>query len=104
MILKIHDSNFAKEVIKENKLVIVDFSAVWCTPCKMIAPILEKIAYENNNIKIVNIDVDKNPRVSNRYRISTIPNIKFFKNGKVIDEIVGFVPKEEIENTIKKYL
>lgn len=104
MILKIHDSDFWDEVIKEDKLVIVDFSAAWCMPCKMVVPILEKIAYENDNVKIVNIDVDKSPRVSNKYKISTIPNIKFFKNGRIVDEIIGFVPKEEIEKTIQRYL
>lgn len=104
MILKIHDSDFFDEVIREDKLVIVDFSATWCMPCKMVVPILEKIAYENDNVKIVNIDVDKSPRVSNKYRVSTIPNIKFFKNGRIVDEIIGFVPKEEIEKTINKYL
>lgn len=102
MIFRIHDLNFRKEVIKEEKLVIVDFSASWCTPCKMIAPILEEIDREHKDIKIVNIDVEASPHVSKRYDIKTIPNIKFFKNGVIVDEIIGFVPKQEIEKIIKR--
>ncbi len=104
MIFKIHDANFRNEVIKEEKLVIVDFSAAWCMPCKMIVPILEEIDDENDEIKIVNVDVDVNPYVSQRYNIRTIPNIKIFKNGIIVDEIIGFAPKNEIEEIIKRNL
>ena len=104
MILKIHDSNFVNEVLRENGLVLVDFSAKWCGPCKMLKPILEQIAYENSNIKILNIDVEDSPFISNKYGIKNIPNIKFFKSGKLVDEIVGFVPKERIEQVIRRNL
>ena len=70
----------------------------------MVAPILEEIAYENDNVKIVKMDVDVCPFVSRKYRINSIPNIKFFKNGRVVDEIVGFVPKRQIEEVINRNL
>lgn len=104
MINNIYDANFSNEVLKEEKLVLVDFSARWCGPCKMVAPILEEIAYENNNVKIVKMDIDTSPFVSRKYRINSIPNIKFFKNGRVVDEIIGFVPKRQIEEVINRNL
>lgn len=104
MIPNIYDTNFMNEVLNEKKLVLVDFSAIWCGPCKMVAPILEEIAYENDNVKIVKMDVDVSPFVSRKYRINSIPNIKFFKNGRVVDEIVGFVPKRQIEEVINRNL
>lgn len=104
MIPNIYDSNFMNEVLNEKKLVLVDFSAIWCGPCKMVTPILEEIAYENDNVKIVKMDVDVSPFISRKYRINSIPNIKFFKNGRVVDEIVGFVPKRQIEEVINRNL
>lgn len=70
----------------------------------MVAPILEEIAYENDNVKIVKMDVDVSPFISRKYRINSIPNIKFFKNGRVVDEIIGFVPKRQIEEVINRNL
>ena len=104
MIPNIYDTDFMKEVLNEEKLVLVDFSAIWCGPCKMVAPILEEIAYENDNVKIVKMDVDVSPFISRKYRINSIPNIKFFKNGRVVDEIIGFVPKRQIEEVINRNL
>ena len=104
MIPNIYDTDFMKEVLNEEKLVLVDFSAIWCGPCKMVAPILEEIAYENDNVKIVKMDVDVSPFISRKYRINSIPNIKFFKNGRVVDEIIGFVPKRQIEEVISRNL
>ena len=104
MIPNIYDTDFMKEVLNEEKLVLVDFSAIWCGPCKMVAPILEEIAYENDNVKIVKMGVDVSPFISRKYRINSIPNIKFFKNGRVVDEIIGFVPKRQIEEVINRNL
>ena len=104
MIPNIYDTDFMKEVLNEEKLVLVDFSAIWCGPCKMVAPILEEIAYENDNVKIVKMDVDVSPFISRKYRINSIPNIKFFKNGRVVDEIIGFVHKRQIEEVINRNL
>ena len=104
MIKRIDDDNFVHEVLRSGELTIVDFSAKWCGPCKMLAPILEKISSENRNVKIVKVDVDDSPKTSRIYSIKSIPMLIFFKNGKVVDEIVGFVPKETINRTIKENL
>ena len=104
MIKRIDDDNFVHEVLRAGELTIVDFSAKWCGPCKMLAPILEKISSENRNVKIVKVDVDDSPKTSRIYSIKSIPMLIFFKNGKVVDEIVGFVPKETINRTIKENL
>lgn len=104
MITRICDRNFKREVLDEDKLVLVDFSARWCGPCRMVGPILEQISNENNNIKIANIDVDTSPIASIKYQIQSIPAIKFFKRGQVVDEIIGFARKEDIEQLINKNL
>ncbi len=100
MIAHINEENFVHEVLKSSGLVIVDFSAKWCEPCKMLSPVLEKISNENKDVRIVKIDVDESPKVVKRYGIRSIPMLIFFKNGRVVDEIVGFVPKERINEAI----
>lgn len=104
MITHINDSNFEQEVLNEDKLVLVDFSAAWCGPCKMLSPILEQISTEVKNVKIAKLDVDESPRVSNKYQIQNIPAIKIFKAGKVVDESIGFLPKEQLAAIINKNL
>ncbi|MGL4665126.1 MAG: thioredoxin [Clostridium butyricum] len=100
MIAHINEENFVHEVLKSSGLVIVDFSAKWCGPCKMLSPVLEKISNENKDVRIVKIDVDESPKVVKRYGIRSIPMLIFFKNGRAVDEIVGFVPKERINEAI----
>ncbi|WP_294156273.1 thioredoxin [uncultured Clostridium sp.] len=104
MIKIVDDNNFTREVLMSTRLVIVDFFATWCGPCKMLSPILETISKENKNVKIVRIDVDDNPKASNRYDIRSIPKLIFFKNGKEVDEILGFVPKDIIKEVINDNL
>lgn len=104
MITHINDSNFEQEVLNEDKLVLVDFSAAWCGPCKMLSPILEQISAEVKNVKIAKLDVDESPKVSNKYQIQNIPAIKIFKGGKVVDESIGFLPKEQLAAIINKNL
>lgn len=104
MISHITDEDFRQEVLREDKLVIVDFSADWCTPCKMLHHVLDRISDENNEVKIVNIDVDESPHISNKLNINNLPTLMFFKGGRVVDEIVGFVPQEYIEDTIDENL
>lgn len=104
MITHISEIDFREEVLEEKGLVLVDFSAEWCMPCKMLSHVLESISEEVENIKVAKIDVDKNPNILDMYKIRSIPAIKFFKNGSVIAEITGFVPKVKLEKIIKANL
>ena len=93
MVGHISDSNFEEEVLKTKGVVVVDFFATWCAPCKMLAPVLEEISEEVKEAKIVKIDVDENPLAANLYHVSSIPTIKIFKDGELKDSKVGFQPK-----------
>ena len=96
------DSNFQQEVLNSEKPVLVDFWAVWCGPCKMIAPVVEELAKEYaGQLKVGKLDVDNNPEVSMKYGIRSIPTLMVFKEGKVVEQIVGAVPKR---NLVEKVL
>ncbi len=96
------DANFDAEVINSDKPVLVDFWATWCGPCRMIAPVIEEIASEyEGKAKVAKLDVDANPQVSMKYGIRSIPTLLIFKNGQVVDQIVGAVPKGVIDGKLK---
>ena len=98
----IGDNNFNAEVLENKEVVLVDFFATWCGPCKMIAPILEELETEMGDVKFVKVDVDESPEVATTYGIQSIPTLKVFKGGKVVDTVVGFLPKEQIKALIQK--
>ncbi len=102
MIKHINENEFEREVLNEDKLVVVDFFATWCGPCKMLAPILEAVQEELKEVKIVKIDIDQNPNSASRYKVRNIPTIKIFKNGEEVKTNVGFVPKEALISMIER--
>lgn len=102
-IVHVSDSDFQTNV--SSGTVLVDFWAPWCGPCKMIAPVLEEIDGEvGDRLKIAKLNVDENPAVSGQYGIMSIPTLMVFKNGEVVDKIIGFQPKEALMAKLQKHL
>lgn len=103
-VVTVTDQNFT-EVTGGPGLSMVDFWAVWCGPCRMVAPIVEQLADEyQGQVTVGKLDVDNNPRVSAQYNVRSIPTILFFKDGKVVDTVIGAVPRPALENKIKQHL
>lgn len=94
-----------KEEIANNKLVLVDFYADWCGPCRMVAPVIKEIAAEaKNKVQVLKVNVDEERELALSYNISSIPTIMLFKNGQVVSEMLGFRPKTAIMNLINQHL
>ncbi len=101
----LQDATFDKEVLKSDVPVLVDFWAVWCGPCKAIAPAVEELAKQyKGKVKVAKMDVDEHQQVPQQYGIRSIPTLLLFKGGRVVDTIVGAVPKTKLEDSIKKVI
>ena len=99
------DDNFETEVLKSDKPVLVDFWAPWCGPCKAIGPIIEEIAAQfKDSLKVMKLNVDDNQKTAVNYAVRSIPTIVLFKEGKVLDTLIGLVPKTRLEDFVKKAL
>jgi len=99
------DGNFEAEVLKSENLVLVDFWAPWCGPCRLVGPILEEIADENDGkVKVVKVNVDENPALAQKYGIRGIPTMMFFKGGDAVETTVGAAMKEHIQEKVDSLL
>ncbi len=96
------DQNFDQEVLKNDKLVLVDFWAPWCGPCQMMGPIIEELAREMvNEVKAGKLNVDENSKTAEEFSIMSIPALKIFKNGKVVKDFIGVQAKETLKDALK---
>ena len=105
--IEISDKSFSEKVIKASKghIVVVDFWAAWCGPCKMLGPIMEKMAAKyKGKITVAKINVEENKEMAEAYEVAGIPTVKMFKNGKIIDEFVGYLPENMVDKWIEKNL
>ena len=98
------DATFEQEVEKHDGLAVVDFWATWCGPCRIISPILDQLSAEyEGRVKISKMDVDANIKTASRFNVRSIPMLLFFKNGKVVDQIIGAVPKKMIQSKFEQH-
>ncbi|MCC3868874.1 thioredoxin [Terrisporobacter mayombei] len=102
---KIVNSNEFKEAIKEEGVVVVDFFATWCGPCKMLAPIFEELSNEmEEKTQFIKVDVDQSVDIAREYGVQSIPTMAIIKNGQPVETMVGFLPKDVIKSNIENYL
>ena len=102
--MAVTDQNFESEIEKHDGLAVVDFWATWCGPCRIIAPILDQLASEYaGKAKVTKLDVDANQKTAMRFNVRSIPTVLFFKDGKLVDQVVGAVPKVQLESKFKEH-
>jgi thioredoxin 1 len=105
MIQTLSDATFEQQVIRSDKLAVVDFSAEWCGPCRMVTPIIHQLAEEyEGRIFTGEVNVDENPQITMQYKVRNIPTVLFFKNGEVVDKQVGAVAKSVYKSLVEKYI
>ncbi|TMM08931.1 MAG: thioredoxin [Actinobacteria bacterium] len=103
-IIEVTDANFTAEVLESETPVLVDFWAEWCGPCRVVAPILEEINEERDNLRIVKLDVDHNQETAARYDVMSIPTLIVFRNGEVATKIIGALPKKRLVQELEPAL
>jgi thioredoxin 1 len=104
-VTEVNDADFEKQVLQSDTPVLVDFWAAWCGPCRALAPVVDQVASEyQGKLKVMKMDVDKNNATPGRYGIRGIPALLIFKGGKVAEQIVGFVPKDQIDQTLARVI
>jgi thioredoxin 1 len=104
-VIEVNSAKWDDEIIKAQGLVVIDFWAAWCGPCRMISPTVEELSKEySGKIKVAKLNTDENPDIASTYKIMGIPTIMFFKDGKKIDQVVGVVPKQQLKEKIDSYI
>ena len=101
MIIDLMSEDFNEEI--KNNLTLVDFYAVWCGPCKMMHPVIEEIANNYSNLKIIKVDVDKHQELARNYSVMSIPTLILFKDGQIVEKNIGFTPSVTLESWIKSH-
>lgn len=105
MILDLTETTFKNEVLNSEGVVLVDFWAPWCGPCRMVGPILEEIAREKEGkVKIAKVNIDENPEIATNYSVMSIPTMIVFNKGQVVDKLIGALPKAAIEKKLEHWL
>jgi thioredoxin 1 len=104
-IVEVNDETFDSEVVQAGGAVLVDFSATWCAPCKRLEPLVDEIAGEyDGRLKVVKVDVEKAPSAAARFAVISVPTLLFFRDGQVLDQVTGLVPKRAIAERVDKVL
>ena len=104
-LLELNENNFDDEVIKSDKLTVVDFWAPWCGPCRKLSPVLEELAVEfEGKVKLVKVNTDENLKLAQRFSISALPSILIFKNGEPVERLVSLMPKSALVSNISKHI
>lgn len=100
-VINVNNENFDKEVLQSKQTVLVDFWANWCGPCRMLSPIVDEIAEEEENLKVCKVNIDDSKEIALKYQVMSIPTLIVFKNGKVVNNSVGLISKQKILELIK---
>ncbi|MBZ4683685.1 MAG: thioredoxin 1 [Fusobacteriaceae bacterium] len=103
-VVHLNENNFKAEVLENNGLVLVDFWAAWCGPCKMLGPIIDQLSEEMPNVKFTKVNVDEVESLAAEYGIRSIPTMYIFKNGEVVDKLIGLLQKEALKDKLAQYL